>query len=321
MELNIKHLIQKYESLSHHQQIWLLKEKSKEITEKSSPEILTDYYILYAITLGDCTTLAQIKEIEELTLRSDNKVEVTMNHAESYISSAESDKILNVSERATLIKWIEDRAVEKTYWIKGFGENFESEYSRAMVACRSSLIKPMFTYSPEQLEALRKVNELFIEAGTQLFYKMKGFREKMEIWNEEMSDKQTIQHMEDAFLRHEGTPYEYWLSKQLEGGINGLLWGDKGDASKPEGFVYQEPEENEGFPGWDKKKNPEYWKHWDEGFDREKVKDIPICYLYHDLWDHQTLGYNVMDIICMKEVKIDAGVCFEYTEEDEVWND
>ena len=147
----------------------------------------------------------------------------------------------------------------------------------------------MFTYSPEQLEALRKVNELFIEAGTQLFYKMKGFREKMEIWNEEMSDKQTIQHMEDAFLHHEGTPYEYWLSKQLEGGINGLLWGDTGDASKPEGFVYQEPEKNEGFPGWDKKKNPEYWKHWDEGFDREKVKDIPICYLYHVLSQKKNL--------------------------------
>lgn len=147
-------IIKKYEALSHDQRIHL--PKSKIVTKNSLPDELVDYYCLWCITVGCTENIVQLEEIENIE-------EESYYTAQQFIYSTESRDYIKDEERKILIEWIEKHIVKKSYWEakdSSLPGDFSYSYAYGMDICRSALVTPLFIYSPEQLKALRYVNEL-----------------------------------------------------------------------------------------------------------------------------------------------------------------
>lgn len=296
--MDIMQIIQKYEALTYEKRLALLEEKDNATQEISSSEEKIEHFIIFMVAIAHCNTSAQIEEVEEYDKWDESNTGYRI--AEEYIRSDESWKTLKKEDRYILIGWIESHVVDKHYG-REYSDSFEDDYSHTMTWLRYWLINTLFVYSPEQLEKLRKVNDFFIEAGTQLYHKAKSLETMMDEEEENPDFSYTLQ---TAYTCHEATPYEHWLSKQFQTDI-GMQWNGGKIGEVPESFTYLSSDLD----------------HWDEGLDREKVKDINLCYLYHDLWDHQYLPYSVMDIIRIKEIKAVIKISLDYNEEESVWND
>lgn len=308
--MGTENLIKSYEVLSHAQRINLLNEKGKEITKDSTPEQLMDYYWLWCIAVVCADNLMQLDEMVDKEYSDEYIAACT------FVRSVESRESIKDEDRQKLIDWIEKNAVEKRYWETESGSmstiDFVERHAFVMDSCRKHLVFPFFSYSPMQLKDLRNLNELLIYIGIQVSQKAKLLAERIGNQNNISFEQEIEAHLERSFSKYEGAPYERWTAKQFEQQLI-RSWGDGClNSSGDYIFLAGNKEYLETDPNF-------YWK-WPSGLDSEKIKGIPISFLYHDLWE-QKLGVHVTDIIKIKEVEAHVEIKFIYEEGIEVWNE
>lgn len=232
----------------------------------------------------------------------------------------DSTNYKNLIDRQTMIDWCEARLVKLEYWGENKRHCFVYKLAQALNWMRYSLVSSFMTYTAEQLHMLKQVNSLFVKSGTQLFYKTKSYQNRYNEpkWKGVMEDAEAEVYLEAVFTQHQCSEYDRWLAHQFTNkDLGSMKWGDylPDSFQNPEEYIYR------FSPDCDDNPDEKWWLHWDEGTDRDKVKSISLCYIYHDLWDHQDMPYTIPDILRIKEVKTHVKVNFTHHEEADVWSE
>lgn len=291
--------IHQYEQLSFQQAFKELRERSKAITNRSSREKIVDFYCFYMAALTTSITFQENYDITRLKVL-DKYVERAYDIAEKYIRSPKSLSVLN-EERKEIIAWLESKVLNIPYYDllgkEPLDFTYEGDVCRHLTECRSDMMNVYLTYTDEQVNDLRRVNNLCIKAGTELFYKVKSLQKCRDDNRSIFPDTEALCMLAPSFEKHEATPFDLWISRQLEDPDVIYEWwnADISEKKDPSEYVYLMT--NEDMEMTDEQVS------WNEGLERDKLQGIPICFLFHDLKESQTVGYDMLDILRIKELR------------------
>ena len=60
-------------------------------------------------------------------------------------------------------------------------------------------------------------------------------------------------------------------------------------------------------------------ENWNEGLDREKTKDMKLCYAFHNLYAHTT--FSIFDLLWVRDFYIDINVEASHCTGSDDWDD
>ena len=60
-------------------------------------------------------------------------------------------------------------------------------------------------------------------------------------------------------------------------------------------------------------------ENWNEGLDREKTKDMKLCYAFHNLYEHTS--FSVLDLLWVRDFYIDINVATTHCTGSDDWDD
>ena len=185
-----------------------------------------------------------------------------------------------------------------------------------LLSVRKRIINGMFEWTDEHFSLLSEFNNALVHAQCEM-------RERLSRLSESVKETglENLEFHGKVFLSYKYSeihPVQSIRARKMwnvlngsyddfmplyKDGVNGIYFtGQKTIPSEKEAVYLSEETEN-----------------WNEGLDREKTKDMKLCYAFHNLYEHTS--FSVLDLLWVRDFYIDINVETTHCTGSDDWDD
>ena len=185
-----------------------------------------------------------------------------------------------------------------------------------LLSVRKRILNGMFECTDEYYSLLSEFNNVLVEAQCEMRERLFRLSESVKETGLENLEFQGKVFM--SYKHSEIHPVQSVRAKKIWNVLNGSY-----DEFIP---LYKDGVNNIYFTGQDtipSEKEAVYLseetENWNEGLDREKTKDMKLCYAFHNLYAHTT--FSILDLLWVRDFYIDINVEAYHCTGSDDWDD
>lgn len=185
-----------------------------------------------------------------------------------------------------------------------------------LLSVRKRILNGMFEWTDEYYSLLSEFNNVLVEAQCEMRERLFRLSE-----NVKETSLENLEFQGKVFMSYKYSeihPVQTIRASKMWNVLNGSY-----DEFIP---LYKDGVNNIYFTGQDtipSEKEAVYLseetENWNEGLDREKTKDMKLCYAFHNLYAHTT--FSILDLLWVRDFYIDINVEASHCTGSDDWDD